>query len=78
MDKQLYVLARNPHDGATMMKLQLCIGPFIMASNDINATAAAINKDVEAEELWCVMEKKVAVDALLEWVHGEDVPPSVP
>jgi hypothetical protein len=49
-----------------------------MASNDINATAAAINKDVEAEELWCVMEKKVAVDALLEWVHGEDVPPSVP
>jgi len=38
-----------------MKKLQLCIGPFIMASNDIDATTAVIDKDVEAEELWCAM-----------------------
>lgn len=75
MNKQLCVLSRNPHDDKNCSASV----PFIMASNDIDATAAVVDEDVEAEELWwCAMEKKVVVDASLEWVHGEAVPPSVP
>jgi hypothetical protein len=40
-----------------------------MAPNDINDTTTAIDEDVEGEELWCVVDKKIAMDASLGWEH---------